>query len=69
MSLAVLVQMKGLGSSFQCETHRSMASVRASTLLNDPVRRRLLVSCANQPSTRFSHEERECQMNGVTGLA
>jgi hypothetical protein len=56
-SLAVLVQTRGLGSSFQCETQMSIASVSASTLLNDPIRRRLLVSWANQPSPRFSRDE------------
>src|SRR5437764_265825 len=54
---AVLCQTKGLGSSFQCDAHTSIASVSAATEVKLALRSRRLVSCANQPSTRFSHDE------------
>ena len=40
ISSAVLRQTKGLGSSFQCSAHNSIASLSASTLENTPWRRR-----------------------------
>src|SRR4051812_47793387 len=57
MALAVLCQTKGRGSLFQCDAQMSMASVSAATESKLPWRSRRLVSCANQPSTRFSHDE------------
>lgn len=57
ISLAFFVQINGLRSSIHCEIQVSMASVRTSMLLNDPVRRRSFVSCANEPPTRFTHGE------------
>src|SRR6266487_2506224 len=56
ISSAVLRQTKGLGSSFQCSAHNSIASLSASTLENTPWRRRRSVRSLNQPSTRLSQE-------------
>ena len=54
ISSAALVQMKGLGSSFQCFAHRRRALVSSCTLPNTPRRSRRSVSRANHRSTRFS---------------
>lgn len=44
------------GSSFQCEAHKSIAASSAATESKLTSRNARLVSCANQPSIRFSHE-------------
>ena len=57
MSFGLRCHMNGFASSFQCEVQTSMASVSAATESKLPSRSRRFVSCANQPSTRFSHDE------------
>ena len=50
---ADLCQMKGLGFSFQLATHISTERIKSGTLWCVPRRSHLLVSSANQRSTRF----------------
>ena len=57
ISSAVLCQMKGSGSWFQCSAQISMASMRSATLVNTPLRRRRSVSSLNQRSMMFSQDE------------
>src|SRR3954462_95620 len=53
---AVLVQTKGLGSSFQVSIQARMSALRSRTERCAPRRSFLVVSSAYQRSTRLSHE-------------
>jgi hypothetical protein len=57
MSSAVLCQMKGLGSSFQLVIQVRIEATRSLTERCVPRLSHLVVSSANQRSTRFSQLE------------
>ena len=56
MSVALAVQMKGLGDWFMIRMYASIAPISFSTLVNTPRRERRSVSSVNRRSIRFSHE-------------
>ena len=56
ISSAVLCQTKGVGSSFQWSIQPVIDASRSLVERCVPLRSHLLVSSANQRSTRFSHE-------------
>ena len=57
MSLALAVQMNGLGSRLCSTMQLARAGDRRSTLANAPVRRRWVVMSRKNRSTMFSHDE------------